>query len=315
MPRNSARLTPLLVSLAAALGLAGLAAHAAPRAYVASDGNDARGRCTLAAPCRTFQAAHDVVDPGGEVVAIDTADYGPVAITKSVSILGGPGFVASIDATGTGVQVQAPGASVLLRHLDIRGAGGKRGIEVLQGAALGVEHCVVSNMTVEGLRVAAAADVRIVASTFRANGAQGALLDGAAAAYIAGSQFLGNGEAGLRVESTAGNFLKASVNDSVASGNGTHGFVLRGVLGTSWMTLNRVTAANNLGSGIRHENVSSFSMSTMTLGSSAATGNAVGLANVISQFTTIPLLESLGNNLVRGNGTDVLGPVATFGGI
>ena len=34
--------------------------------------------CSLATPCRTFNAAIGVVNAGGEVVILDTAGYGPV---------------------------------------------------------------------------------------------------------------------------------------------------------------------------------------------------------------------------------------------
>ena len=299
-------------AIALALCSAAFAAHAAPRTYVSANGNDARGRCTLSSPCRTFQVAHDTVDAGGEVVALDTADYGPVLVAKSVSILGAPGFVASIEATGTGVTIEVPGVNVVLRHLSIRGTGGKWGIDMPKGASLTVEHCVVSNMTVDGLRVSTAADVRIVASTFRGNGGHGAFLEGGVTADVVGSMFMGNGAAGLYLESASGNFMHASVSDSVASGNGTHGFALRGILGRSWMTLNRVNASNNVESGVLHENPGSLSFSTLSIGGSMATGNGTGFKNVLSNFASLPLFESLGNNVVRGNTQDVFGTVAAM---
>ena len=47
-------------------------AHARARVFVASYGNDANS-CTFGSPCKTFQHAHDVVDAGGEVTAIQPA--------------------------------------------------------------------------------------------------------------------------------------------------------------------------------------------------------------------------------------------------
>lgn len=60
-----------------ALALAGAVGPAAAvqRTFVASDGNDANA-CSLIAPCRTFQAAVNLVDSAGEVVALDSGGFG-----------------------------------------------------------------------------------------------------------------------------------------------------------------------------------------------------------------------------------------------
>src|SRR5258705_6919811 len=93
-------------------------AQAGQRVFVSSTGNDANtaGGCVFANPCRGFTAAMSVVDPGGEVVAIDAAGYGVVTITKSVTILANPGFYARITASsGGGVTLPTAGANLILR--------------------------------------------------------------------------------------------------------------------------------------------------------------------------------------------------------
>jgi hypothetical protein len=110
--------TPFAPIAAIALALAAAQAHAAQRAFVASSGSDVNvaAGCTFAAPCRSFQGAHAAVDAGGEIVALDTAGYGVVTITKSVSILGNPGTVPSISvASGNGVTIATPGVRVSAR--------------------------------------------------------------------------------------------------------------------------------------------------------------------------------------------------------
>src|SRR5262245_56090079 len=79
--------------------------------------------CTSAFPCRTFQHAHDVVAPGGEIDVLDPAGYGLVTISKSISILG-HGFAGIAAPGGTAVTVNA-GASdrINLRGLLIDGVG------------------------------------------------------------------------------------------------------------------------------------------------------------------------------------------------
>src|ERR1700693_735661 len=76
-------------------------AEAAQRAFVSSTGSDANtaSGCGLAMPCRTFASAMTVVSDGGEIVALDAAGYGPVAIDKSVTITSNPGFYAGIAAS------------------------------------------------------------------------------------------------------------------------------------------------------------------------------------------------------------------------
>ena len=61
--------------------------QAAPRTFVSGLGSDANP-CTRTAPCRTFQVAHNAVDANGEVLALDSAGYGTLTITKNVTISG-----------------------------------------------------------------------------------------------------------------------------------------------------------------------------------------------------------------------------------
>ena len=67
------------------LSLGAGAAQAQTRVFVAAQGSDSNP-CTFAAPCRTFQHAHDMVAAGGEIDVLDPAGYGAVIITKSISI-------------------------------------------------------------------------------------------------------------------------------------------------------------------------------------------------------------------------------------
>jgi hypothetical protein len=76
----------VLASTLATLCLSASSAFAIDPSYVKSDGSDGAA-CTLAAPCRTLQKAHDVTDAGGSIYALDaTADYGALTITKGITI-------------------------------------------------------------------------------------------------------------------------------------------------------------------------------------------------------------------------------------
>src|SRR6266568_9607644 len=84
-----------LASLVFALSLYS-AAQAQARVFVSGLGSDGNP-CSRTSPCRTFQHGHDVVAAGGEVIALDSAGYGGVSITKSVTI-NGEGVHAAITA-------------------------------------------------------------------------------------------------------------------------------------------------------------------------------------------------------------------------
>lgn len=69
--------------------LAAAPAHAAPSVtYVSGKGIDTGTCATPATACRTFQFAVNQTVAGGEVKAIDPAEYGPVATNKSISLTG-----------------------------------------------------------------------------------------------------------------------------------------------------------------------------------------------------------------------------------
>jgi hypothetical protein len=298
-----ARHAPRLAA-AVSIALACLPVPAAQRAFVSSTGNDANAPagCTPALPCRTFQAAHDAVDAGGEIVALDTAGFGAVTISKSVAIIGNPGAIASIAvASGNGVTIATPGVNVTLRNLNINGVGGVAGISMSEGNSLTIENCVVSNFAgAQGVYFVptGSARLRIAGSILRGNGT-GAYIAGTASADIVGSQFMGNASVGLQVEQTLNAVTNVAVSDSVASGNG-YGFAVRAFVGTARLALIRATASSNAVAGFQSRAQGASATSVMTVGSSMATMNGGGFSNNPASGGTA-IFESLGNSVVRQN--------------
>src|SRR3989442_11594189 len=80
-----AAMAPLVLSVVL---FAPLAHAASNRTWVASTGSDYNS-CSRKQPCATFQQALSKTTPGGEVDVVDSADYGPINITFSVTIDGG----------------------------------------------------------------------------------------------------------------------------------------------------------------------------------------------------------------------------------
>ena len=80
---------PLLMGgvLAALIVTGGQADAQTIRTYVSTRGSDANP-CTRGAPCLTFQGALAKTTAGGEILALNSGDFGPVTITQSVISLG-----------------------------------------------------------------------------------------------------------------------------------------------------------------------------------------------------------------------------------
>lgn len=141
-------------------------ALAISKVFVSSTGSDADDGARQR-PKRGFQSAHDVVDAGGQIVVLDTAGYGTVEITKSLSIVVPPGVTGFVTAPADAqfaIKVQA-GASdiVTLRGLIVEGTGSTvRGISASGGGTLVVEDTVIRNVQ-DGISVDATAhDMRLV---------------------------------------------------------------------------------------------------------------------------------------------------------
>ena len=304
-----------MVSTLVALTLASVPALAVQRAFVSSAGSDANP-CTPTAPCRGFQAAHNVVDAGGEIVALDAAGYGQVTITKSLSIIGNPGFVVGISAaTGYGVAIDTPGVNVVLRHLSIHATGGFTGVRMTAGNSLTVEDCDISGFSNQGIYVGTAAEVRIADTSLRRNDS-GMAIENNATADIVRSRFIGNSTFGLAAFGSASGTTSASVSDSVASGNNSYGFVVVAERGTGVAQLSviRSTASNNHFAGFSVLARLAGATARMTVGASIASGNDTGFAVSLMNGGT-GILESMGDNIVRQNTTASVGTITAVSGL
>jgi Right handed beta helix region len=294
-----------------------ISAEAAQRAFVSSSGDDANtaSGCGLAAPCRSFASAQTVVSDGGEIVALDAAGYGPITITKSVTITANPGFYAGIAvASGDAVTINTPSINVTLRGLNINGIGGYNGVVVgyFGGGRLSIENCIISNFANDGVQVAGGGVVRIVDSLIRDNVNNGVLLAGGGNVSISGSKILGNGQVGVYLfGSYSGSTTTAAIGDSVISGNvigvGAYTVVISVIVRAS-ITRSEITNGTY---GV----VSDHGVGTqiITISSSLVTGNSTaGLYQNPGTGTTI--LESLGDNTVRQNGSDTTGTITLVSG-
>jgi hypothetical protein len=247
-------LAPASIAFALSLFSTTGAATTAQRTFVASTGSDVNP-CSIAAPCRGFARAITQTSAAGEVIVLDSAGYGPVTVTKSVSIIAPPGIYGGISVfSGDGITVNAPGAIVVLRGLSINGQGGNNGIVVQAAARLRVENCVVSAMHVAGISHTAANAELIVLDTIvrdnlgsgvylladigylvldhvrsEHNGGNGVSLTPSvgsigAVATITDGVFTHNEGDGIGADAIAGSTITLVVERSVMSSNGQNGF-------------------------------------------------------------------------------------------
>jgi hypothetical protein len=320
----------------AALAFAALNfASASPRTFVSGTGNDANP-CTRDLPCRSFTAALALVDAGGEVVVIDTAGYGPMRISKSVSIIAPPGILAAIsngvlsdDAVPTAIYIQAgPTDKVVLRGMNVNiQSGNTFGILVHNVGTLHIENSFFKGSTTAaagGLWVDAGGPVKLFVkdSQFR-NFQNGIMLRGTNARINAVVERTRVQDTGDGI--TIANDVKAVMRETVSTGNQGQGFVATNgnfsILVVASLMLERCTASNNGGVGVLADPASAnrglIQATVVTISNCVITNNGVGVeATVLPPIPTSwpAIMITRSNNTVRENGTNAIGTIPTDGG-
>ncbi|MEO8676636.1 MAG: hypothetical protein ABI569_13745 [Casimicrobiaceae bacterium] len=257
---------------------------ATQRAFVASNGNDANAplNCNLLNPCRSFGTAIGTVNPGGEVIVLDSAGYGPVTISQAVSIVAPPGVYAGVTVfSGPGIAVNAPGAKVTLRGLTINALGGTTGVQLQAAATLYLDGLIVTGFS----------------------GAGGA---GIAAAVAANSVLVVN-DCALRENLNGATFsassgtLTVSVERTQFERNSTGAIFGDGVIGTV-----RESSFTVGGAGVAAVPVTAGRSAKVELRDSTISDNSgigVQAGSVAGATATVSVVSSL----VSGNGTGVFG--------
>jgi Right handed beta helix region len=280
------------------------ALYAAPahaqNTWVAGTGSDANP-CTRTSPCASLNAALALTGSPGEAGYInclnpgDFSGSGPpsVTITKSVTIDCHEVFGAVRVCAGTtrdAILINAPGAVVILRNLDIDSlvvCAGAIGVHIQAAATVYIEDCVVENFGARGIsdeRTTGETQLFIKNTVVRNNTSVGIVVAAAPknTVVLENVQSLGNGY-GIAV-ATGNNVV---ISRSVMSGNGIAGIEAdpgaqvavdnteishNGSYGVQ--AFGTVTLAN---SDIAF-NTSSISGATMSFGNNRLVGNGGGTA-------------------------------------
>ena len=250
-----------------------------PVTYVSGKGNDSGDCSSPAKPCRTFQFAVNQTLPGGEVKALDPADYSPVTIHKSISITGVEGD--GIDTKGGNAISLNPlsNATINLADLVIQNVSGS-GSAGISGSSdpgvtltLTVRHCTVRGFSI-GI---------FLTAPLSANNRQ----------FLIADTIVTNNKTGFVVGLWEGTL------DHVIVSQNQNGLLVSRAAITAVDTI----VSDNLGTGFDVNGSVSF-----LLAHSTVTRNGTG----VSAFFQASAF-SFGDNHIKGNGTDVMGTLTKIG--
>jgi hypothetical protein len=250
-----------------------------PVTFVSGEGTDSGTCASPATPCRTFQFALGQTSPGGEIKALDPAHYGGVTITNSISITGVEGAGIDLHTATDAITINAGADDTInLSHLTLDGLKTARsGIVLNSGGSLTITDCVVRNFTGAGVQLSPAANTAFLIQT-----------------TVVSDNFVGIGFSGQGTGSVQGTLDHVFVTEN---GNGVFVGARATVLAVN------STAADNASVGF-----DVFNGGILRLAHSAVTGNLQGVIVVAGSMA-----ESAGNNVIRGNGTDVEGTLTNVG--
>jgi hypothetical protein len=308
----------LIAVLAICLISASMAQAQATRTWVSGVGDDLNP-CSRTAPCKTYAGAISKTAKDGEISTLDPGGFGAVTITKSITINGGGGgagygsILSALAPAGVTVNITDPAdvrKTVRLDWLNLNGAStGTHGVRILAASKVSIENTLIDGFTTNGveINVAATTEVGMRYDSVRNSAGNGvsAFGTGTAVVSISDSSFFGNGT-GVR----ANDFSRVSVVRSVAASNTTAGFVSNAQTAGRQAELNLVDSAaydQNIGTG------------KGVVAGGTTTGNIVRMGNT-SVFTNITgvsinasnTVNTYGNNMINGNGTDLSGSLTAF---
>ena len=318
----------VLLMLAAMLGAIGVAI-ASPRAHAAADityvstaGTD-NPDCSAAAPCRTINAALSSTNAGGQVILTTSGPYDAATITQAVSIVAPADVYAIVNAFGApAITVNAPGANVLLRGIAVANqALGTVGVNVLAAQQLNIENVSIYGFDRRGTRglsvkPGSAVNITLSRCQFR-NDATALYFQGtpdAPVTAVVRDAVVTGGSIGIDVREDA----SAVVFDTAVSGTDNTGVNVQPTVAGRFarLSLYRVSVAHIDGTamyvgddaGISITNVNAsrieFSQTGLRAGTLSTTrlmGSTIAENIVGVDYAPGALVESIGNNVIRGN--------------
>jgi len=321
MPRCPASIVRPVVSMAAILILGRLPSAEAQlaRAYAAAGGSDGNSCASVNAPCRTLAGATAKAAAGGEVVVLDTGQYGGLTITKSVRIHAPAGVVAIVSKS---ISIKAAvGDNVVLRGLTLKanpplpdlGIGGPAttgtAIELISGGTLHVESSVIDGWDI-GIHVTASTPSTCLAHVGNPSPECKVTIEDTTLRNCRVGLFSANDRTKITIDESRfdhnTNGIVAPAGRVAVRGSVLDGSVVMGIQTdqAAEVNIDKCLIANNdegivVGLG--------WGGGTVRLSNSMVTGNGIGVSN----HGPGGHFESFGNNAIRGNLSDIVGIVTS----
>jgi hypothetical protein len=286
-------------------------AHAqATRTWISGVGDDANP-CSRTAPCKTWAGAISKTAVGGEIDALDPGGFGALTITKSITLDGGGGQVASTLVAGTNAMtITGAGLVVILRNIRFNGllntspsSNSPTGINILNASRVIIQKCDIFGFSTAGIGVnmntAGTVNVAIEDTTSN-NNTVGILVSPTVGGVTSNvtinhSYSDNNVGGGLKVTGVAGDTANVAVNDSSMSVNGGNGVNSVSNGGTTNVDIKTSLIGENAGSGVQSSQ-SGGGTSAVTVGDTILSFNVGGAWSIVSSGA----LSSYKNNQVTG---------------
>jgi hypothetical protein len=219
------------------------------RTFVSTAGSDSNP-CSLAAPCRHFQAAVNATALGGEVDALDPGAYGSFTISQGITIEGqGWSYVAPPN-NGIAITINAGSGNVAIHGVSLNGVGATGntfGIAFTSaGGSLTVVDSVIRNFTSVGIAFEPGASSQLsVSNTLISNnvGASGILVltvTASALCTVDNVRMEGN-DTGLNASTFGSGSIHIMVRNSTMTHNASIGLLAQGANTTAWLTRSTIT--------------------------------------------------------------------------
>ena len=300
--RNSIRFTLNVFGILLTFSFLNLTARA--QAFVSAKTGFDAGACPVTAPCRSITYSLTQAGEGGTVNVIDSGNYEPFVVNKSLTVQAAPGIVAVItrNTAGPGISIEAQG----IEHITIRGltlnlpdnlfstgpGTVSPGFSVTGGGTVVIERCIIRGFTI-GVD-AKMTGLLFIRDTQASGGTTGISLS---ANYLSlkvvldRCQALRTGSTGLIVATSPSAIIRLTVRESQFSGTTFGVKVVPDATGTADVNFDNCTIANNK-FGIDVEGAGA----TARISNSTITDNGAGLMTASGAT-----LLSRGNNTVEGN--------------
>ncbi len=301
----------LLLTLIATL-LFTTAAAASPQTFVSSLGDDVH-TCERLAPCRTFAGALAKTDARGEVVVLNSGEYGAFSLSKAVRITA-VGVYAGVHVPrdSPDITVSVPETDVtVLRGLTITGSRyGADGITHWGPGLLRIEDCTISGFGANGIWIRFGARLYVKDTIIRDNGYAGIYsypgwsptlmsASGTVIALIDHCRIEQNNGPGLAFITSESAVVKATIRDSVISYNNGTGCGAGASYSPTEVNVFNSEAVNNSGAGfeasgagakinVRH----SLSSNNSDAGFSATGGGALSATDCTAANNSFGMLSS-----------------------